>query len=450
MHSRSALCLLTLIVSAVGCSDDDDTSSNTSASEAAGTSSSSAGKGTAGKAAAGTGGKGAAGAAGKSAAGKGGAGPKDAGSEDGDSGAQAQDTSGDTDYATAENWLCRPGHNEACTVDLDTTIVKADGSLESEPFKASSDAPIDCFYVYPTVSLDTTPNSDLIAGPEETSVVRAQFARFASQCRLFAPLYRQVTLTALRTSLGGGNAMPDRMVGYRDVLAAWQYYLEHDNAGRGVVLVGHSQGSGVLVQLIKEQLDKKPVEGRLITALLLGTNVTVPKDKPVGGTFANVPLCKSADDLGCVIVYASFRDTTPPPDNSLFATSTDPNLVAACTNPAALGGGSGALHAYLSTMGPGQSSGPMGPWVEGKTIDTPFVSAPGLLTAECKAGKSGSYLSIHVNADSADPRTDEVSGDVVTNGEVQANWGLHLIDAHLAMGNLLDLVKSKTAAYKAR
>jgi hypothetical protein len=448
MHSRSALCLLILVVSAAACGDDDDTSNHASASEASGADSPSAGKGAAGKGAAG---KAAAGssAAGKGAAGKGGAGPKDAGPYDGDGGDGKQDTSGDTDYATAENWLCRPNHNAACAVDLDTTIVKADGSLESEKFEAKSDAPIDCFYVYPTVSLDSTPNSDLVAGQEEESVVRAQFARFASQCRLFAPLYRQVTLTALRTSLGGGNAMPDRMVGYRDVLAAWQYYLEHDNDGRGVVLVGHSQGSGVLAQLIQKELDKKPLDKRFIAALLLGTNVTVPKDKAVGGTFANVPLCKSADDLGCIIVYASFRDTTPPPDNSLFATSMDPNLVAACVNPAAIGGGSGELHSYLTTGGPGTSSTLMGPWIEGKTIDTPFVSPPGLLTAECKAGKSGSYLSIHVNADSADSRADDISGDVVTNGEVQANWGLHLIDAHLAMGNLLDLVKSKSTAYQA-
>lgn len=446
MHTRSALCLLTLVVSAVACGDDDDTSKNASASEASGASSPSAGKGAAGKAAAGS----SAASAGKGAAGKAGAGPQDAGSADGDGGgANTQDTSGDTDYAKAENWLCRPNHNDACAVDLDTTIVKADGSLESEPFEANSDAPIDCFYVYPTVSLDSTPNSDLVPGPEEESVVRAQFARFASQCRLYAPLYRQVTLTALRTSLAGGSSMADTTVGYRDVLASWQYYLDHDNDGRGVVLVGHSQGSSVLTQLIKDQLDKKPVDKRFIAALLLGTNVMVPKDKAVGGTFSNLPLCKSADDLGCIIVYASFRDTTPPPDNSLFAKSTDPNLVAACTNPAAIGGGSGELHSYLSVNGPGTSSKPMGPWVEGKTIDTPFVSVPGLLTAECKPAKTGSYLSIHINADSSDPRTDDISGDVVTNGEVQANWGLHLLDAHLAMGNLLDLVKSKSSAYKA-
>jgi len=103
------------------------------------------------------------------------------------------------DYSAPQTWLCRPGRQDACAVDLSTTIVAADGKLTRENFSANPEAPIDCFYVYPTVSNDLTPNSDMSAGPEELSVIRQQFARFASQCRLYAPLYRQVTLTALPT-----------------------------------------------------------------------------------------------------------------------------------------------------------------------------------------------------------------------------------------------------------
>jgi pimeloyl-ACP methyl ester carboxylesterase len=118
-------------------------------------------------------------------------------------------------------------------------------------FTPDPKAPIDCFYVYPTVSLDATANSDMTAGPEEANVARAQLARFGSQCRIYAPLYRQVTLTALRATIAGRPMTNvDRTLGYNDVVDAWKYYLEHDNQGRGVVLIGHSQGSGVLTQLI--------------------------------------------------------------------------------------------------------------------------------------------------------------------------------------------------------
>jgi hypothetical protein len=174
----------------------------------------------------------------------------------------------------------------------------------------------------------------------------------------------------------------------------------------------------------------------------------VPDGKPVGGTFKHVPLCQREDQLGCIVTYASFRDTVPPPETSLFGTSSDPSMVSACVNPAKADGSSAELHAYLSVQGPGASSNPMGAWAKDVKVETPFVSVPGLLSAECKRGKSGSYLSIKVNANPDDPRTDDIVGDVLSNGQVSADWGLHLIDVHLGMGNLLDLVSAKISAYK--
>jgi hypothetical protein len=138
------------------------------------------------------------------------------------------------DYGEGKTWLCRPGRQDACAVDQSTTIVAADGKLTVEKWATNPKAAIDCFYVYPTVSNDQTPNSDMNAGPEELSVIRSQFARFGSECRVFAPLYRQVTLTALRAGIAGTPMTVDRALGYNDVVDAWKYYLEHDNQGRGV------------------------------------------------------------------------------------------------------------------------------------------------------------------------------------------------------------------------
>ncbi len=66
------------------------------------------------------------------------------------------------DYADVKSWLCRPGRTDACTVDLSTTIVAPDGTLTPETWTADPNAPVDCFYVYPTVSTDATPNSDML------------------------------------------------------------------------------------------------------------------------------------------------------------------------------------------------------------------------------------------------------------------------------------------------
>jgi hypothetical protein len=98
-------------------------------------------------------------------------------------------------------------------------------------------------------------------------------------------------------------------------------------------------------------------------------------------------------------------------------------------------------------MAPGGQTPP--PWVKGKAIETPFVTLPGFLTASCVSTPAFNYLSIHVNADPARPRTNELIGDVVIGGQIQKNWGLHLIDANLAMGNLTDIVRREGAAWVA-
>jgi hypothetical protein len=371
--------------------------------------------------------------------------------------AAAQSPPPKNDYAKPEAWLCRPDKaQDACSVDLTTTVVRADGSESVEPFKADPNAPIDCFYVYPTVSLDPGAVSDMTAGPEELNVVRQQLARFGAKCRIYAPLYRQFTLSALRAMmtgapLPGANDPAMRQVGYNDVLDAWTYYLEHENKGRGVVLIGHSQGSGVLTRLLAAEIDGKPVQKQLVSALLLGTRLPVEPGKATGLLKA-IPLCHSPSQTGCVVAYATFRDTVPPPANSRFGRSDAAGMEAACVNPANLSGGPGELKAYLSnTSEIASASGPRPAWVKGKADPkTPFVAVPGLLSARCVSKDGFSYLEAHVNADPADPRTDDIAGDVVANGKVSADWGLHLIDANIAMGNLVDLVGEQGKAWLAK
>jgi hypothetical protein len=357
------------------------------------------------------------------------------------------------DYANGENWLCRPGRADACAEDLSTTVISADGKMTREDFVADPNAPIDCFYVYPTVSNDRSGNSGMVAGAEEKRVARTQFARFGSKCKLYAPMYRQVTLTALIASETGHPIRVDRLLAYNDVVDAWNYYLQHDNHGRGVVLIGHSQGSNILTPLVKNEIDGKPVQTRINSVLLIGTSLPVPKGKDVGGAFQNIPLCRSANQIGCVITYSSFRVMSPPPPNSLFGRVSGENMVAACTNPAALGGGSGELHSYLGARGSGlinADESAAGTWVKGgAAITTTFVSVPGMLTAECVSDEHGSYLAVTIHADPAGARANDIVGDVVVDGQVMKEWGLHLIDMQLAMGNLVWIVGEEGKAYLA-
>jgi hypothetical protein len=219
------------------------------------------------------------------------------------------------------------------------------------------------------------------------------------------------------------------------------------------VLVGHSQGSGVLTQLIKNEIDGKPVQGRMISAILMGTSLQVPKGADVGGAFKSVPLCRSNTQTGCAIAFADFRDNVPPPANSRFGKAPE-GMQAACTNPASLKGGSGMLDAYLASgriMGGADTPEGAFNWTNPpQNIDTPFVKVPGLLSAECVNNEHGSYLAVTLHPTEGSARVNDISGDVVVGGKVLEDWGLHLIDANLNMGNLLKIVTDESKAYLAK
>ena len=84
-------------------------------------------------------------------------------------------------------------------------------------------------------------------------------------------------------------------------------------------------------------------------------------------------------------------------------------------------------------------------------IDTPWVSVPGLLTAKCTSNENASgYLEVTVNGNPSDPRVDDIVGDIGRTGSVLANWGLHLVDVNLVMGNLVDIVGQEAKAYRAK
>ena len=264
-------------------------------------------------------------------------------------------------------------------------------------------------------------------------------------------MYRQLTLAGLRQRLSGGTISFDKGVWFDDVRDAWRSYMQRDNGGRGFVLVGHSQGAYILTELLRQEIDGKPIQKQLVGAYILGATFPVAKGKDVGGVLQSIPLCRKPGQVGCVVNFSAFRSTVLPPANTLFGKAGDPAHSGSCTNPATLGEGSAPLHAYLFASGrtiamPGAAPA----WATGKTVDTPFVSVPGLLSGKCASNEHATYLEITVNGDPADPRTDDIGGDLGMPGKPIPMWGLHLIDVNLVMGNLLANVEQQTKAYQRR
>jgi hypothetical protein len=289
-----------------------------------------------------------------------------------------------------------------------------------------------------------------------TFVAIQQFARFGARCRLFAPVYRQITIPGLVAMFSGKPIPMSFDLGYGDVRAAWQNYLANDNHGRGFVLVGHSQGTGVLARLVREEIDGKPIQAQLVSALLMGGaqgDVRVKAGDASAFAFQHIPVCRAKTDIGCVIGFSSFRAETPPAPGTLFEKSPE-GTYPVCANPTALEGGSGTLDAYLSTSGALISSPqPKTPFVwtdPPHPIETPFVKVPGLLSAICVENGQVVYLAVSRNAAPDGCRAGDIKGDLINGeGKVLPNWGLHLIDVNLTMGNLLTIVGDQTRAYLA-
>ncbi len=354
--------------------------------------------------------------------------------------------------AGATVWLCKPGVKpDPCAPGLSTTVYNAALTKATgvEHPKAERKPRFDCFYVYPTVSDETSGNSDLrIQGPER-SIAFYQVGRYSQYCTVYAPMYRQVTLAGSGLPGPKATSKANPALGLRDVEHAFADYLKHYNHGRGFVLIGHSQGALVLERLIAAEIDPKPaIRDRLLSAILMGGNVLVKGSSGIGGDFKHIPACRAAMQLHCVIAFSTFDQ--PVPSDSLFGRpvallgSPVPRRgeQVLCTNPASLGGGSGILD-------PIQPSAPFAP---GSTIaagisllhwnvpspPTVFWSSPGAYRARCVDSNGANVLEIT-------PR----NGAQTPTPSPTPAWGLHLLDASLSLGNLLSDVVSESRAYAA-
>jgi hypothetical protein len=320
-------------------------------------------------------------------------------------------------------WLCGPdAADDACLGDLDATVVTTTGSRTVVPFEPAADPAVDCFYLYPTVSEATGTNAPLEVTDAERDVARAQAARFNEVCRVVAPIYRQVTRQAL---LAGGFSDPAaRDLAFADVVSAWNDHVA-TSGDRPFVLVGHSQGAYDLTRLLAERIEGDPaLRPRLVSALLLGAEVTVPVDAEVGGSFATVPPCRDVADTGCVVAYNSYPDT--PPANAIFGRGGYGEEVL-CVHPGVLSGGDGPLTPAL-------------PVPEGTAaVDTPFVVLEGLVTAACRRDGPVSWLEVDVSP--------LVPFDLAAvRGDLGPAWGLHVVDVNVALGDLVQLVRAQVAA----
>jgi len=356
--------------------------------------------------------------------------------------------------ASAETtWLCKPGlANNPCLNSEETTVRLDGGATFVEHAKPAKEPPIDCFYVYPTVSSQGTINANEEIDPEEIAIAESQASRFSQVCKVYAPIYPQLTIPAINGYLG--EVKPENSVkAYTGVATAFLEYIARYNDGRGFELIGHSQGSAMLEQLIKEVIETKPaLRKQLVGAIVLGGQVIVPEGKNVGGTFKTIPGCSVIGQTGCVIAYSSFLEE--PPEKALFGRATTilggslpevkhPQVL--CVNPTVLAQGpyAGPSLSYYPTFNAfgGKFPGDLGPYVQAPKAPTPWVATPAQYSAKCEARNGASWLQL-TPTDPKDTRTETVL--VNTLGPL---WGQHLVDVNAQLGNLVALTAVQSGVY---
>jgi DUF3089 family protein len=358
-----------------------------------------------------------------------------------------------TAAATAEGrtkWLCGPGvKDDPCRPKL--SAMRYDGwDTPVDRFTAghAHDRGVDCFYVYPTVSDQQTRLANRRVDPEIRSIARFQAAWFSRVCRVYAPVYRQATVPALQA---GTTDRHDYLTAYGDVEDAFSTFLRRIGRHRAFVLIGHSQGSYHLQRLVRRRIDHRPaVRRRLVSAVLLGGDVTVRKGSDRGGVFRHVPTCRSESQLGCVIAFSTFNAT--PPDDAIFGRGAarvadfldlprGGKLETACTNPASLARNRSRP---LISVGPTEPFAPgtlIAAWISLLGLDWPrpatnFVESEGAFRGRCSRAGGAHVL-----------RVTSQPGTPVPKPSPVPQWGLHLADANIAQEDLVRIVRHQIRTY---
>lgn len=352
-------------------------------------------------------------------------------------------------------WLCHPGlANDPCEIPLDTTVLRPDGgsSVQTPSRPPAADRAVDCFYVYPTVVSDqATVNADQSRDPAIVSVAKYQAASFSGGCRMFAPIYRQVTAAGIPVALLPGSSA--FQPAYADVLEAWRDYMAHENHGRGVILIGHSQGSVLLRRLMTREIDPSPVARRaLVGAFLMGGQVTVRRGQSTGGDFTAIPLCTQRGQPGCVVAYSTygadpsvpfFGDSDVDVISGLVGEPHGAGYEVACTDPGVLSGLTGPAGVTIPTepFAPGLISAGIAVTENGPV---PAAATTWIEPQYRYAGACRTIRGAHVY------RYDPVGAPQRQFAEFPPTWGTHLIDMNLGLERLTTIAQLQTQGWLER
>lgn len=201
------------------------------------------------------------------------------------------------DYENESHWAALPWREDAAD------FVPKGRSVALGPESA------DVFYLHPTIYEDGVPwNAPLDSAELNAAVdqwpVRHQASIFNGVGRVFAPRYRQahIRVFAVKDSL----SLAALELAYSDIHDAFQYYLDHHDKGRPLVIAAHSQGSWHARWLLQEFFDGTALQERLVAAYIPGMDI-------YASDFKAISPCLSAVDQHCFCSWMSYGTGYVPP-----------------------------------------------------------------------------------------------------------------------------------------
>lgn len=171
-------------------------------------------------------------------------------------------------------------------------------------WRVGENKPADLFIVCPTVDLGTGGNKNMSLTDNEAKknfygALNMERGIYEQHCRMYAPYYRQAVLAAY--DLPANEAEPYFNLAYKDVRAAFVYYMQHENNGRPFVLAGFSQGAEMCLRLLKEFGNDDFVKNNMVACYAIGWRFTLQE----AAEYPYIQPAKCADDLGTVIMFNS-------------------------------------------------------------------------------------------------------------------------------------------------
>ncbi len=208
---------------------------------------------------------------------------------------------GRPNYADLNAWAAHPAK-----WDPSDSISKP---LRTDP----RDTMVDVFYIHPTTHTSkenaNQVNGDLndtyLNAKTDYSAILYQASVFNGSARVFAPRYRQGHIQQFYATDSTISRQAFELA-YADIRSAFQYYLEHENNNRPIIIAGHSQGALMCNMLLKEFFDNKPLQSKLVAAYVIGWPVRTNQ-------FTTIPLCATPTQTGCYCSWRTFREGSEPP-----------------------------------------------------------------------------------------------------------------------------------------